>query len=91
MALSVLNLSTGWSFAVSFTSQPLYPRERAPITWTTGFMDPRVGLDAVTKGKVPSLLGLEPDHPPYNLVTILTIHERLSFTYNTSNTSFFKR
>jgi hypothetical protein len=35
---------------VSFTSPPLYPRERAPGThWIEGWVGPRAGLDDVVK------------------------------------------
>jgi hypothetical protein len=40
---------------VSFTSRPLYPRERAPGThWIGGWVGPRAGLDAVVKRKIPN-------------------------------------
>jgi hypothetical protein len=40
------DLSTNWRWVVSFTSRPLYPRERAPGTnYIGGWVDPRAGLD----------------------------------------------
>jgi hypothetical protein len=40
---------------VSFTLQPLYPRERVPgIRWIGGWVGPRAVLDAVMKRKIPS-------------------------------------
>jgi hypothetical protein len=46
------------------------PRERAPCThWIGGWVGPRAGLDAVSKGKIPSLLQkLNPDYPIVQLV-----------------------
>jgi hypothetical protein len=40
---------------VSFTSQPLYLRERAPGThWIGGWVGPRAGLNVMVKRKIPS-------------------------------------
>jgi hypothetical protein len=40
---------------VSFTPQPLYPRERAPgINWIGGWMGPSAGLGVVVR-KIPSI------------------------------------
>jgi hypothetical protein len=40
------------------------PGERAPRTyWTGGWVDPRVGLDAVEERKILLLPGIEPGHP----------------------------
>jgi hypothetical protein len=41
---------------VSFTSWPSYPREIVFGThWIESWMDPRAGLDAASKRKIPSL------------------------------------
>jgi hypothetical protein len=48
----IRNLGSIWRWVVSFTPQPLYPRERAPGTHRIGgWVDPRSYLDAVTKRK----------------------------------------
>jgi hypothetical protein len=49
------DLGTRWRCVVSFTPLPLYPRERIPgVHWIGGWVDPRDGLDAVVKRKIPS-------------------------------------
>jgi hypothetical protein len=56
IAPRILDLSTRWMWVVSFTLQPLYPRERAPgKDWIGGWMDTTAGLDAAVKRKIPSL------------------------------------
>jgi hypothetical protein len=51
---SFLDLGTRWRWVVSFTPQPLYPKERTPGTqWIGGWVGPRAVLDAV-KRKIPS-------------------------------------
>jgi hypothetical protein len=41
-----LDLGISWSWVVSFTPLPLYPRERVPSTHFIGsWVDPRAGLD----------------------------------------------
>jgi hypothetical protein len=55
-----LDLGTWWRWVVSFTPQPLYPREKAPSThWIGGWVGPRAGLDNVEKTKFLTLPGLE--------------------------------
>jgi hypothetical protein len=55
-----LELGTSWRWVVSFTPQPLYPRERATGThWIGGWVGPRTGLDDMEKRKFLILLGLE--------------------------------
>jgi hypothetical protein len=45
---------------VSFTLQPLHPRERTPSThWIGGWVGPRAGLDNVEKRKFLTLPGIE--------------------------------
>jgi hypothetical protein len=47
---------TWWTWVVSFTPRPLYPREKAPGThWIWGWVGPRAVLKAVVKRKNPSL------------------------------------
>jgi hypothetical protein len=41
------DFSTNYSWVVSFTPRPLYPRERAPGTHSIGWVEPRIGLDDV--------------------------------------------
>jgi hypothetical protein len=50
---------------VSFTPWPLYFQGRSPGThWIGGSVDPRTGLDAVSKRKIPNpRLEWNPDHP----------------------------
>jgi hypothetical protein len=55
-----LELGTSWRWVVSFTSRPLYPRERDPGThFIGGSVDPRAGLDDVWKRRFLLLPGLE--------------------------------
>jgi hypothetical protein len=55
-----LHLGTSWRWVVSFTPQPLYPRERAPVThWIGGWVDPRAGVDGFEKRKLLPPPGLE--------------------------------
>jgi hypothetical protein len=56
-----LDLGTRWRWVVSFTSRPLYPREKTPppgTHWIGGWMDPRAGLDDLKKRKFLTLSGL---------------------------------
>jgi hypothetical protein len=56
----ILDIGTSWSWVVSFTPWPLYPRERAPDAhWIGGWLGPRTGLDDVESRKVLPLPGLE--------------------------------
>jgi hypothetical protein len=51
---TILDLGTRWRWVVSFTPQPLYPKEKAPSThWKGGWVGPRAGLDAVEKTEIP--------------------------------------
>jgi hypothetical protein len=52
----------------------LLPREGAPGThWIGGWVDPRAGLDAVAKRKIPSpCRGSNPDRPIHSLITTTT-------------------
>jgi hypothetical protein len=55
-----LDLGTSWSWVVSFTPLPLYPRERAPGThFIGGWVNPRAGLDDLEKWTFFTLPGLE--------------------------------
>jgi hypothetical protein len=52
---SFFDLGTRWRWMVSFTTRPLYPRERAPSThWIGGWVGSRAVLDAVMKKKCPA-------------------------------------
>jgi hypothetical protein len=45
----IFYLGTRWRWVASFTSRPLYPRERAPGTrWIGGWVDPTACLDATS-------------------------------------------
>jgi hypothetical protein len=49
----ILDHGIGWRWVVSFTSRPIYPRERAPGThWIGGWVGSRAGLDAVMKSEI---------------------------------------
>jgi hypothetical protein len=51
---------TSWRWVVSFTPQPLYPRERGPGThWIADWVDPRAFLDDVEERQFLNLPGLE--------------------------------
>jgi hypothetical protein len=51
----LIDLGTRWRCVVSFTPQPLYPREGYPGThWIGGWVSSRAVLDAVVKRKTPS-------------------------------------
>jgi hypothetical protein len=53
-----LDLGTTWRWVVSFTSLPLYSRERAPGTHSiAGWVDPKAGLDDMDSNSHP------PDRP----------------------------
>jgi hypothetical protein len=55
-----LDLGTSWRWVVSFTSLPLYPRERAPgIHFIRGWVNPRSGLDHMEKWKFLTLPEIE--------------------------------
>jgi hypothetical protein len=57
MAPRILNLGTRRRWEVSFTSRPLYPRERVHGThWIEGYVGPIAGLDAVGEN-IPALAG----------------------------------
>jgi len=64
-----------WSVTLSgrFT-----PQERAPGThWIGGWVEPKDGLDAVVKRKVPALSGTRtPDHPAHSpaLYRLMTVY-----------------
>jgi len=65
---------------VSFTPQPLYPRETSPFThWIGDWVGSRAGLDAVAKRKnFLSLSDIEPQSSPARIpVTILLELSRL--------------
>jgi hypothetical protein len=55
IAPCILYLGTRWTWVVSFTSRPLYPRGGAPGThWIGSWVGLRAVLDAVVKRKIPS-------------------------------------
>jgi hypothetical protein len=55
IASRILDLGTGWRWAVIFMPRPLCPQERAACThWIGGWVGPRAGLDAVVKRKIRS-------------------------------------
>jgi len=54
-ATCILNLSARWRRVDSFTSRPLFPRERISCTyWIGAWVGPRACLNAVSKRKIPS-------------------------------------
>jgi hypothetical protein len=53
IAPRILDLGTRWRWVVSFTTRPLYHRERAPGTHGIGWVGSWVVLDAVVKRKIP--------------------------------------
>jgi hypothetical protein len=56
----IFDLGTSWRWVISFTTLPLYHRERVPGTnWIGGWVGPISGLDDVEKRKLLSLPGLE--------------------------------
>jgi len=55
IAPRILNLGARWRWLVSFTPQPLYPREKnAGTYWIEDWVGSGAGLDAVAKGKIPN-------------------------------------
>jgi hypothetical protein len=55
IAPHILDLRTRWRWVVSFTTRPIYLREKAPGThWIGGWVGPRAVLDTVVKRKIPS-------------------------------------
>jgi len=65
----ILDLCTRWRQVVSFMSQPLYPRERAPGTHMIGgWVGPRANLEEVAKRKkIPAPAGNQTGCPACNL------------------------
>jgi hypothetical protein len=53
----ILDLGTRRRWVVSFTPRPLYSQGKNPgIHWIRGWVDPRAGLDAVVKRKIPPVI-----------------------------------
>jgi len=69
-----LNLSTKWTWMVSFTLWPLYPWAKISSTHCTGgWVGPKASLDAVARSKSTGPgLELNPNCPAHNLVTTVT-------------------
>jgi hypothetical protein len=58
---TILDLGTSWRWAISFTPQPLYLRERVHGThWIGGWVGLATGLDSVEKRKPLNISGIEP-------------------------------
>jgi len=55
IAPHVLNFETRWRRVFSFTSPPLYPRDKSPpgTHWTGYWLGPRAGLHTVAERKIP--------------------------------------
>jgi hypothetical protein len=70
---TVLDVGTKWKWVVSFTPLPLYTRGKSVGTlWIGDCVGPRVGLDAVEKGKTLALPGVETGPSSRQLITIPT-------------------
>jgi hypothetical protein len=55
IAPCILDFDTRWRSVVSFTIRPLYPQGKSPwYPLIGGWVDPRAGLDAVVRIKIPS-------------------------------------
>jgi len=70
---TTLNLDTKWTWVVSFTPRPLYPRERVQgVNWTGDWVGPRA-MDMMAKRKITCpRRKSNPGSPARRLVTVLT-------------------
>jgi hypothetical protein len=90
---TILDLGIRWMWVVSVTPRPLYSRGGVTGTrWIGGWVDPRVGLDAVDKRKILPLPGSKLwSSSPYSVTIPTELFQLLSYWRNRVGLSWLLR